>query len=442
MKNIIYKNLWASLAFLGMFIFILAFNSCEDDDKHDSTPINVTNVYLEDAQSSVPDRPVTFARLGQTLRLEGSGFLGITKMYINGYDCYFNPVFITDNSMLVTVSRDVPTIDAPDDVKNTIRMEKNAGTYLVHPFDIRSAAPTITSITHTMPQAGEEITLYGSGLQGVTKITFPGDVVVTQNIASDDEDGRWCTVIVPSGVSDEGGALFLECANGGAYSPSYFNFKKGLLHNFDNVNNASWSNGEISDDLSLVIPSGGNLPKSQGIYRSLNKDGKEMAANDVPVDVTRYWINNGVWADIISESVIPWSTSTAECAIQMDIYYEGEWNSGDIRFVVADGWGSSRYCMIYAPWVVSSTRVQVENPGCWFTITLPFSDSEDFVDKDLSAVMAQIATATYKQGGPWMENGDIDGVASQPTNLNVYFDNIRIVPLTVPAYSDYGDEEE
>ena len=74
----------------------LGLGACSDDDKYfdskyQSCPIEVTKVYLEDYESSVPDREVDFVRLGQTLRLEGKGFMGLKKVYINGYDTYSNP---------------------------------------------------------------------------------------------------------------------------------------------------------------------------------------------------------------------------------------------------------------------------------------------------------------------------------------------------------------
>jgi hypothetical protein len=433
MKRLIINR---TVLLLGVFALIFIFNSCEKDDDGSSSPINVSKVFLEDATSDEPDREVTFARQGQLVRLEGSGFTGVGKVYVNGYDCFFNPALLTDKSMLVRISMDVPVFDASDDVRNTIRLEKNVSNKLVYNFDIRAAAPSITRISHTMPQAGDRITIYGSGLQEAASVTFPGNIVVTEDIVSD-EDGKFVTVTVPAGVSVEGGALLVVGANGGAYSPACFNFRRGLLHNFDDVNNASWSNGEISDDLSDVIPANGNGPKSQGVYRSLNKTGKEMAASDAAVDIARYWINNGVWASIISASVMNPATAASECAVQMDIYYEGNWNSGDIRFVVADGFGASRYCMIYAPWAVGGQRVPVENPGGWFTVTLPFSLSSDFEGKTFADVLAAVASASYAQAGPWLENGPFDGVASEPVSINVYFDNIRIVPLTTPAYSDF-----
>ena len=441
MKNILNKKYWSLPVLLGLLICTMGLVSCEDSNDSSDSPMNITAVYLEDARSPVPDRKVEYARLGQTLRLEGSGFSGVQKIYINGRSTYFNATFVTDKNIIVQISKETPTMEAKPEVRNKIILEKNGKPY-EYEFDIRAAAPTITNISHTLPRAGEEITLYGTGLAGATKVVFPGNIPVTDGLISDDETGKYCIVTVPPGVS-ESGAVYIECANGGAYSSSYFNYKQGILQDFDNVSTYEWSNGEVSDDLSATIPAtGGSLPKSQGIYRSFNKGNKEMPVSDNPVDLSRFWMKNLTWGSIINAAGIPVSTSTSECAFQMDIYYEGVWNSGNIRFVAVDGKGASHFCMIYAPWAVGGNRVVVENPGCWYTVTFPLGDSEDMKTLTLDGVLVLMAADPNNQSGPWFENGNIDGAASQPTNLNVYFDNIRIVPLAKPAYSDYPDDEE
>lgn len=440
MKNNNYKVFLTVLTFTSLFFMAFIFNSCDDNnDKSSSAPVKINKVYLEDAQSTVPDREVTFARLGQTIRLEGSGFTGVKKVYINGYDSYFNPVFVTDNSMLVSISQDVPTIDAPADVRNIIRVEKSADNYVDYTFEIRSAAPTITSISHTMPKAGDLITLYGTGLQGITSVTFPGNVVVTSGITSDNKKGEYCTVTVPQGVSNDGGSILVIGANGGAYSPACFNFKKGVFQNFDDVNNYSWASGIDDAGIALtdVIPSAGNGPQSQGGYQCFNKDGKSIAAN---ADV-RYWTNSSSWPSSLL-NIIPASTSTSDCGVQMDIYVEGVWNSGVIRMVMADGSGTDRYCMIYCPWYVNEKVVPFQNPGCWYTITLPFSLSSDYKGKTFGDVVASMVNASYKQSGPWFHNiGVTDVFDPVATTVKIYFDNLRVVPLNTPTYSDFPDEQ-
>jgi len=443
MENRVYKKLWIGFVLLSLSFSALFLNACKDNDSgNENAAMSITKVYLEDATSSVTDRLVTFARLGQTIRLEGSGFVGVKKVYINGYSNYFNPVYVTNNSMLVTIDAGkAPTFDAPDDVRNTIRLEKNESNYFVYDFDIRSAAPTITGFSHSMPQAGDRITIYGTGLQGITSVTFPGNVVVTDGIVSDDEDGKFFEVTVPRDISKDGGSVFATGSNGGAYSPACFNFTKGLFHNFDDVQNYSWGSGIDNTALTAKIPTSGDGPKSQGGYQVFNSGGNLAGGAD-----QRFWlVSTPVFTPATAiTNLIAAATPVDQCGIQMDIYVEGTWNSGVIRFVMADGYGSSRYCMLYQPVYPNGTAYDPAafvNPGCWFTITLPFSLSADFTGKTLGDVVTQMSNASYAQFGPWFENSGVKDVFDPaPATEKIYFDNIRIVPLTTPAYSDFPDE--
>ena len=63
MKNIRYIKLILLALIAGM-----SWTSCNDDDTHDTTEVEVKQIYLEDYKSLVPDRPVDFARLGQLIR--------------------------------------------------------------------------------------------------------------------------------------------------------------------------------------------------------------------------------------------------------------------------------------------------------------------------------------------------------------------------------------
>ena len=442
-------NLKYILILLGVMTMTISFNSCKDDNNSgggNSLAPTITAVYLEDAQSSVTDRKVDFLRLGQTIRLEGANFLGISKVLVNGYDCYFNPTLVTNTSMIFTVFQTTGTASIYTDpsVNNTIAIVKNGQTVSI-PFDVRSSAPTITSISHTMPQAGEQITVYGTGLQGITSVTFPGNVVVTDGIVSDDEAGTFFEVTVPQGVSDNGGSILAIGANGGAFSPADFNFKPGLLYNFDDATlnqNWSWGSGIDNTALTDLIPTTGTGPKSQGGYSVFNSTGDLAAGN-----VQKFWLNSTNVQKTMS--ALPASLSTDSCGIQMDIYVDGAWNSGIIRFVMADGYGNSRYCMVYQPVYLNNSTYSPSafvNPGSWFTITLPFSNSSDFAGKTLGDVIAQMAAATYQQCGPFFENsGLVDANNNSifdavPATEKIYFDNIRVVSLSTPTYSDFPDD--
>jgi hypothetical protein len=400
--------------------------------------MKINKVYLEDAQATVTDREVTYVRIGQTIRLEGSGFKGVKQILINGYANYFSPVLVTNNNIIVSLSRDVPMSDVPEDVNNTIQLVKGSQTYkYVVPDGIRLANPTVTNISHTMPAVGDRIRLTGTALQGVTSVKFPGDVVVTEGITSDDEEGLWCEVNMPESVSADGGALFVTGINGSAYSPSYFNCKKNVFQNFDDINNYAWAADMTGADVPLtdVIPAESS-PKSQGGYQGFNSAAGTINANTSQ----KYWTNSDAWMSAIG-ALIPASTAASDCGVQMDIYVKNTWNSGIIRMVMADGSGDTRYCMEYRPWYVNNTIVPVENASGWVTITLPFSMSADYEGKTFGDVLASMQAAGYHQVGPhFVNNGIADVFEPVATNVIVYFDNLRVVPLTTPAYDEFGDE--
>ena len=450
---------WASITFFSLFIFSMLLTACDEDDITGS-PITINKVYLQDASSSVPDREITFARLGQLLRIEGSGFSGLKKVYINGFTTYFNPVMVSDNSMLVSISKNTPTVEADSEVRNTIRLSNDSYEATMD-IEIRSSAPAITSISNTLPLAGEAIMVQGTGLIEVSKVVFPGDVEVTDGITSD-ADGEFFLVTVPEGVSDEGGSLFIECANGGAYSPAYFNFKNGIILNFDGIGtHGSWGDDAsmiTADDLESNAIGEGNV--SQGIYvphRPVRIAMLEPASNRN----SEVWTaGNDVddWRGQITP-YIPATTPVNEVAFQFDVYVPEEWEgTGFLKICLINNFNGGEWsgaCYNYVPWVVEGEVVPFQTDG-WTTVTVPFNLFYAFADGDFTFedVLAARESASYKNFGFFFENSDftlanITGndsdseieFPSSATSVSVYTDNWRIVSLATPTYSDFPEDE-
>jgi hypothetical protein len=457
----IQKNIWL---LLGVLIATMGFYACDDDDDPaDSSPITVSAIYLQDAESEVPDREVPFARLGQVIRIEGSGFTGLRKIYVNGYDTYFNPVYVTNNNILLRLSRNTPTIDAEDNVRNTIRLVKT-GTEYVYEFEIRAAAPQISKLSHTLPQPGEPLIIYGSGLVEIEKVVFPGNVEVTEGIVSD-EDGDFVTVVVPDGLT-ESGSVYVEGANGGAYSPAYFNFREGIILDFDgNGQQGYWGDAEsmiVPEDLKSEVIGTGNI--SQGTYVPHRPDRIEsFGANQNRL--TEVWTaGNDVddWRGQLTPH-IPASTPVNQVAFQFDIYVPDAWaNTGFLKILLINNYNGgewSGYTYNYVPWIVEKEVVPFETDG-WVTVTIPFSEFYAFSEPEegeaftFEDVLLARENATYKNFGFYFENSDftladVTGndsdeteFISSETSVDVYTDNWRVVPLEQPVYTDFPAEEE
>ena len=71
-------------------------------------------------ESSVPTAKSTLHGFGQVIRLSGSGLYGVRKVYINGYDTYFNRALVSDQSLLVQLNKETPVAEAEEEVRNTI----------------------------------------------------------------------------------------------------------------------------------------------------------------------------------------------------------------------------------------------------------------------------------------------------------------------------------
>lgn len=459
-KNNLNKNRWASVAFFGIMLVAMLFTACDDEDLSNG-PITISKVYLEDVNSSVPDREVTFARLGQLIRIEGSGFMGLRKVYINGLSSYFNPVYVSDNSMLVNISKTTPTVEAESEVRNIIRMS-NDGNEATFSFEIRSAAPSITSISHTLPLTGETIIVNGTGLVEVSKVVFPGNVEVTEGITSD-VDGEFFTVVVPEGVSEEGGSLLIECSNGGAYSPAYFNFKKGVILDFDGIGtHGFWgSSTSMIKDEDLEFASIGTENISQETYVP-HRPARIASFEAATPRCSEVWTaGNDVddWRGQLTP-YIPATTPLSEVALQFDIFVPEAWSeTGFLKICLANGFNGGEWtgaCYNYVPWIVNGEAEAFQTTG-WTTVTIPLNMIYDFSEDDFTFedILAYREASNYKNFGVYFENIDftlanITGndsdseteFTSVATSVSVYTDNWRIVSLETPTYSDFPEDEE
>lgn len=447
-------------------VFAVGFSSCNDDDDYfkedaQNSPIKVTQAYLEDREASVPDRPVDFARLGQLIRLEGEGLYGVKKVYVNGRDTYFNRAFVSDRSMLITINSATPITDCDPELRDKIRLVKD-GSEFTFDLTIRAASPTVTSISNTLPQPGETVTVYGTGFQETSEITLPGGVKITEGILCDNEDGEWFSFTMPSGVT-EGGSIEAVNANGVAKSPAYFNERRGMILDCDGTGvfgswNATYDPAECVDDPAgtgrgLCIPAvPASVLSAGGIKANAQGNGWFTAGNDEPTDD---------WARMYD--LIPWNTPTSEIALQFDVYCPDELSTGLLEFTLQNnlsnyGFGTSEtsatyesaYAVCWIPWLKDGEFVPFKTDS-WVTVTIPVTSIGKYQDLKAGYVFQDVVNhrnaGSYRNFGMFFINKDVeytDGTTytSTPFNQGLYVDNLRIVPNKQFTVSDFPDEEE
>lgn len=441
--------------------------ACDDDDNgSQSAPISVTRIYLEDADATVTDRAVDFARLGQLIRIEGSGFLGLRQIYVNGYKTYFNNALVTDQNIWVTLDSKTPVADANVDVRNTIRLVKDQAE-CVYEFTIRAASPQITSIDNTLPTVGEKVKVYGSSLHETTKVTLPGGVEITLGIEND-PDGEWYAFTMPDGVT-EGGSILSEGANGLAKTPACFNESRAYVIDFDNLGvMGSWSATYSADDL-VDDPLNSGRGKVALLVPQTYLDEGGIQPN---VGLHKYWATAGTgeptddWTRMTS--VIPADTPLENVAIQLDVYIPEIWNgAGQLEISLINnlnsyGWGSGNtlpgnenvdaYAAVWVPWFVNEGVVPYKAEG-WKTVTFPIGSIGDFNDgkahtfQEVIDVRNNASNANFlfflSNANIVLNEGAENEVVIKTTTFNqkIYVDNIRVVPYERFVVSDFPDDE-
>lgn len=436
------------------------------NEEYQSTPISVSKIYLEDVKSSVPDREVEFARLGQMIRIEGKGFMGLRKLYINGYETYFNRNYVTDNSMIVSLNSKTPIVEAAPEDRDIIRFVKD-DTEFSYKFTIRAASPTVSGVSNTLPLAGETVTVYGTGLQEISSIVLPGGVTVDSGITSDDVDGEWFSFVMPDGVTASG-AIVATGANGIAQTPDYFNNRDCMVLDFDGQYEQGYWNwkeeGSMINNEDLVDDPQGK----RGKVLQLIPD--RLLANGISSSKSRctecWTAGNDKAADDWTRMTpfIPEDTPVTDIAFQFDILCPDPWSgTGQLEIALINNYNFGGYTsddnnskgltMFFIPWVQMGAPFSCSE---WTTVTMPFSemgkyaaaiDDANTATPTMADLIADRNASSYRNFGMGFVNSDftyngVEYVSEWFYGPKIYIDNWRVVPCKSVVISDFPEDEE
>ncbi|WP_264563577.1 IPT/TIG domain-containing protein [Flavobacterium sp. N3904] len=141
--------------FMMASIFISLLSSCSNDDSNNTVgPLAIKSV------SKAVEGTLTPTDIGYPANMyiiQGSGFIGVQKIYFNDVDTYFNPTLVTDSAIFVTIDIDTPYENASSELK----VVTQNGTVTYH-FVIAPPAPILKSYNPINAAAGDVVTIYGS----------------------------------------------------------------------------------------------------------------------------------------------------------------------------------------------------------------------------------------------------------------------------------------
>lgn len=177
MKNNKYMN-WFFAAAVAVTGFTLT--ACEDEpDKYEIAGGVPTIKYVRLPDIAAADSLLEGAYMATPICLVGDNLRSIVELYFNDQKAILNTSYITDNTLLVDVPKEIPAV-----VTDKIYMVTSFKDTVTYDFKVLVPAPTVSSMSCEFLKPGDEATIYGDYLiddpNVPLTITFPGNVDVTQ----------------------------------------------------------------------------------------------------------------------------------------------------------------------------------------------------------------------------------------------------------------------
>lgn len=168
MKKILSALLLTAAVLVGM-----VQTSCSDKEGTSSGQPVITSVRTCDPAKV--DSTFTKSAQGQVIAIIGENLDNTIYVYINDQKVYFNPMFNTDHSVIVTVpseNKGFMLTAFNSDLKDEIRVETSHGT-ATYAFKVLGGYPQINRIQAAYPRkSGDKLHVYGLNLESIEELYF------------------------------------------------------------------------------------------------------------------------------------------------------------------------------------------------------------------------------------------------------------------------------
>ena len=387
------------------------------------------------------DVAITQANMEEIICIVGDNLTSIHDIYFNDQPAILNSSYMTANTVIVTVPKNLPTVQ--DDKMHLITRDS---TVVLYDFKVLPPAPKVETMSNEWAPAGQKVTIRGSYLFAPLSVQFPG--VDPIDVAS--STGSSFEVTVPDGAQP--GKIKVTTESGTAQSTFMYKDTRGMLFNFDDdphPTNHGWHAQVIeTDDTALS----GNFLRLGDPTVTLDEDGGWNDANfsfeywpgdwDDPVTyadsprLTDYadfteWKNMALKFEMFIPSSNPWMSGAMQLIVAgVDLVTGGGEGVVDIdgnttagannMFISGDGKPQAPRAL-YIPWKDSGS---FDTGDQWITVTVPYTN---FVyNSDGSSNAYSISPETFTSLTIFVWSGGVTGTACQPI---IKIDNIRAVPI-------------
>ncbi len=151
------KNINGALFAVALAAVSAGFTSCEDEpDKYEVAGGTPTIDYVRPVDAASKDSLLTEASLNNTICIVGRNLRSVTKINFNDQAAVLNTSYMTDNTIIVTVPKNIP-----GKVTDKIYFITNNKDTLDYDFKTVVPAPTINGMSNEWAAPGEEVTIKG-----------------------------------------------------------------------------------------------------------------------------------------------------------------------------------------------------------------------------------------------------------------------------------------
>lgn len=452
------KNINGALFAVALATVSAGFTSCEDEpDKYEVAGGTPTIDYVRPVDAASKDSLLTEASLNNTICIVGRNLRSVTKINFNDQAAVLNTSYMTDNTIIVTVPKNIP-----GKVTDKIYFITNNKDTLDYDFKTVVPAPTINGMSNEWAAPGEEVTIKGDyfldyddshlTIKVGDNYTIPyEDLKITQNsirfnMPEDMPKHEPITITTINGTTKAG---FRYMDNRGML----FDFDTPWKEGGDVLGNNGWHNRTITSD-------GTSL---SGNYMVLGETamGADGGWNDGNFSF-EYW--PGSWQDPETYSSRPRMQDLADFSdwknmslkFEMCIPKDNSWSAAPMQIYfgsvsqvslgnagVQDIYGNvlgganntffhnqgKLARALYMPWQNTDDKTY-NTEDKWITVTIPLADF--IYDYDGNKGLSYSGVNDFSAFNIFVVKGAYNDASVLPTGVDcnpiIKIDNIRVVP--------------
>lgn len=386
------------------------FQSCDDNpDEYHSTGGVPKVYYVRVTDPAKADSLIDAAYMENVICLVGDNMRSVRKMFFNDQEAVLNTSFITDNTLIVTIPKTIPS-----KVTNKIYMvtAKDTATY---DFKVLVPSPLVASISCEYAHDGDVVELKGDYFIDDSNvplsISMAGNMPVTNILSIEKTKVKF---VVPAGAQK--GYINVTSIYGTGRSKFQFRDDRGFILDWDNLNaSGGWRSGVIKENDPVEGISG------KYVYFAGNLKGDNSDWNEDGFSFNLWGVANGrpegdLFDTPLSSALLKFEINVPQawsaCALQMIFT---PWSKTGTNTYIADGVTPRG---LWYPWQETGSYTT----DGWQTVTIPLSE---FKYNHTGGALEMAPAGNYGGLTFFVYHGGVTGKDCSPV---ICIDNIRVVP--------------